>query len=152
MGLLSRAKKKARPKSVWRLYPIVDYRSCWRWRFFSHWSSSLMMVSCICFRTYGLGKDKENGKRYFYLDYEPRPGIRWAIPDKPTTHEEIREWVSLEYGLVITSRDITQFKRNHGVATRNLSCPMRENIKVPPEKEAAIEAAFRHFGMMPDEN
>jgi len=30
--------------------------------------------------------------------------------------------------------------------------PAPKGAKIPLEKEAAIEAAFRHFGMIPDKN
>ena len=103
---------------------------------------------------FSIGKKTEDGKLYVYLDYEPWPdahGIRYR---KPATYLEISEWVSREYGLAVTGHHIAQVKRKHGIVIRrNQSEPARqEDTRIPPDREAAIEAALRHFGMIPDEN
>lgn len=68
------------------------------------------------------------------------------------TYQEIREWVLQEYGLKIFSSQVTHIKRKYGIVMRgNMSRPLTEGAKPPdisPEKEAAIEAALRHFRMI----
>jgi len=96
----------------------------------------------------------EDGKLYIYLDYEPWPGAQGIRYRKPATYLEISEWVSRKYGLTVTGHHITQIKRKHDIVIRrSQSEPTQQrDTGVPPEKEAAIEAALRHFGMIPDEN
>ena len=68
------------------------------------------------------------------------------------TYQEIREWVLREYGLKVFSSQVTHVKRKHGIVMRgDISRPLPEGVKPPdisPEKEAAIEAALRHFKMI----
>lgn len=99
-----------------------------------------------------IAKSSKDGRTYIYLDYEPWPDIRDIRFRRPVTHRDIREWVLQEYSLVVISRYITQVKRQHGIFTSNKLGTVPKSVKIPPEKEAAIEAAFRHFGMIPDEN
>ena len=109
--------------------------------------------------TYGIVKNHKDGERYLYLDYEPQPGIQWPWPRdhrKPGTYPDIMAWVWQEYGLKAQSPQIARVRRKHGVFTggghgRPLPAGV-EPAKIPPEKEAAIETALRHFGMLPDEN
>ena len=122
---------------------------------------AMATVAAVCpygiIRTYGLGKNKKDGSRYIYFDYEPQPGIQWAQSIQPleyATYRTINAWVRQEYGLNVSSQQIAQVRRENGIVTaRGTSRPRTEGLKpveVPPEKEAAIEAAFRHFGMIPE--
>ena len=83
------------------------------------------------------------------MDYEPSPD---AVPYHPATYREIRAWVLQEYGWKVPSRYVTQVKRKHGIVTQGgQSRPLPEGKEppcVPPEMEAAIEAALRHFHML----
>ena len=97
----------------------------------------------------GIGTHGRRGLKFVYVDYEPpidMPVRRFA------TNREIDAWVRQEYGLKPTPRQIAHVKRKHpGAMLRNHSKPLPEGTKpveVPPELEAAIEAALRHFGMI----
>ena len=83
------------------------------------------------------------------MDYEPSGAIRHR---HPANYHEISAWVMQEYGLKVTSKQVTQTKRKHGIITQGgQSRPLPEGVeppKVPPEIEAAIEAALRHFRML----
>lgn len=84
-----------------------------------------------------------------YVDYEPPSDIPLRYS---ANYREISAWVLQEYGLKVASRHVTQVKRKHGVITQGgQSRPLPEDVeppKVPPEIEAAIEAALRHFWML----
>ena len=90
------------------------------------------------------------GRRYVYLDYEPQQD---AVVFHHSTYEEIRAWVWQEHGLKVFSNQVTHVKRKHGIVMRGgVSGPLPEGTKPPsisPEKVAAIEAALRHFKMIP---
>lgn len=104
-------------------------------------------------RTHGIGKNKKDGRRYIYLDYEPWPVVQGIPFHRPATYPEIRAWVLREYGLTVNAKHIAQVKRKHGILTQgSRHKPSSGDTNVPPEKEAAIEAALRCFGMISDEN
>ena len=103
----------------------------------------------------GLGKENGYVRKYAYVDYEPSQ----AIPIRyPANYREIRAWVLHEYGLKVSSpqvtqvTQVTQVKRKHGIVTQGgQSRPLQEGAdppEVPTEKEAAIEAALRHFRLL----
>lgn len=89
--------------------------------------------------------------RYVYLDYEPVSGIRFRYP---ANYRTIKAWVLQEYGLKVSSQYVTQVKRKHGIVTQGgQSRPLPEGVEpveVPPEIEAAVEAALRHFLLLPE--
>ena len=101
-------------------------------------------------RTHGIGKNKKDGRRYIYLDYEPWPDARGIPFRRPATYPEIRAWVLREHGLTVNDKHIAQVKRKHGLLTQgSRRKPLPEAMNVSPEKETAIEAALRHFGVIP---
>jgi len=101
-------------------------------------------------RTHGIGKLKKNGRRYIYLDYEPWPDARSIPFRRPATYPEIRAWVLREYGLTVNDKHVAQVKRKHGILTQGSQRnPLPESVNIPLEKETAIEAALRHFGVIP---
>ena len=57
-----------------------------------------------------------------------------------------------EYDLKVSSLYVAQVKQKHGIVERECyNKPKSENAKqpkCPPEKEAAIEAALKHFKMI----
>ena len=96
-----------------------------------------------------LGRELEKSREHVYLDYEPSKEI-----DLPggATYSEIQQWVQAEYGLKVSSLYISQVKRKCGLDVgQNYNLSKKEDAKVPqcpPEKEAAIEAALKHFKMI----
>ena len=103
----------------------------------------------VIIRTRGIGKSKKDGRRYIYLDYEPWPDARSIPFRRPATYPEIRAWVLRERGLTVNDKHIAQVKRKHGILTQgSRRKPSPENMNVPPEKEAAIEAALKWFGLL----
>jgi len=82
------------------------------------------------------------------LDYEPLPdgGIQYKYKAKIP---EIKEWIFQEYGLTVLDWQIAQVKRNHGLRTKSRFNTVPKDRDVPPDKEAAIEAALRRFGIIP---
>lgn len=73
-------------------------------------------------------------------------------PAEKVTYGKIKEYVKEKYGLNVSSLYIAQIKDKCGLDKRdNYNLPKSEDAKVPicpPEKEAAIMDAFRHFGMI----
>ncbi len=68
------------------------------------------------------------------------------------TYEEIRDYVKAQTGLLVSNLYIAQIKQKYGIIEReNYNKPKSENPRVPkcpPEKEAAITEALKHFGMI----
>lgn len=96
----------------------------------------------------GIGTAPDDGRAYIYLDYEPPydGGIQYRYKAKIP---EIKDWISREYGLAVLEWQIAQVKRNHGLRTKSRSGTVPEDRAVPPDKETAIEAALRRFGIIP---
>ena len=96
-----------------------------------------------------LGRELGRSREHVYLDYEPSKEI-----DLPggATYSEIKQWIQAEYGLKVSSLYVAQVKQKHGIVERECyNKPKSENAKqpkCPPEKEAAIEAALKHFKMI----
>ena len=72
--------------------------------------------------------------------------------ESKATYEEIREYVLEHTGLKVSHLYIAQVKQKYGIIEReNSNKPKSENSrqpKCPPEKEAAITEALKHFGMI----
>lgn len=72
--------------------------------------------------------------------------------ESKATYEEIKEYVLEHTGLKVSSLYIAQVKQKCGIIERiNYNPPKSENSrqsKCPPEKEAAIREALRHFRMI----
>ncbi len=68
------------------------------------------------------------------------------------TYEQIKAYVLEKYGLKVSSLYISQVKRKCGLDVgQNYNLPKKEDTKVPqcpPEKEAAIIEALKHFQML----
>lgn len=69
------------------------------------------------------------------------------------TYEEIKAYVLEHTGLKVSYLYIAQVKAKHGIIERDCyNKPKTEGNRVPqcpPEKEKAIEAALKHFQMIP---
>ncbi len=72
--------------------------------------------------------------------------------ESKATYDEIKEYVLENTGLKVSQLYIAQIKRKYGIIERaNYNLPKSENAKVPncpPDKEAAIVDALKHFGMI----
>lgn len=72
--------------------------------------------------------------------------------ESKATYEEIKEYVLEKYGLKVSSLYISQVKRKCGLDVGpNYNLSKKEDAKVPhcpPEKEAAIMDALKHFQMI----
>ncbi|QTQ14027.1 hypothetical protein HRQ91_05925 [Treponema parvum] len=70
------------------------------------------------------------------------------------TYGQIKERVLKQTGLKVSSLYISQVKRKYGLDVgQNYKLSKKENAKqpqCPPEKEAAIVEALKHFGMVID--
>ncbi len=67
------------------------------------------------------------------------------------TYPEIKAYIKDKYGLCVSSLNIAQMKEKHGFEKRENYNKGKEGHRVPkcpPEKEKAIEDAFKHFGML----
>jgi hypothetical protein len=61
------------------------------------------------------------------------------------TDQEVQKWVARQHGFVPESAWIAHCKELCGIPTPGTAAS--EN-PCPPEKEAAIKQAFRHFGLL----
>lgn len=72
--------------------------------------------------------------------------------ESKATYEEIKEYVLEKFGLKVSSLYIAQVKRKCGLDVgQNYNLSKKEDAKVPqcpPEKEAAIMEALKHFQMI----
>ena len=68
------------------------------------------------------------------------------------TYDDITNWVYERYGFKVSHLNIAQTKRKCGITEReNYNFPKSDNSvqpNTPPEKEAAIIEAFKHFKMI----
>lgn len=96
-----------------------------------------------------LSREFANAKEHVYIDYEPDSNIEFP---SFVTYEEIKAWIQEEYGFKVSSLYIAQVKQKHSIIERECyNKPKSEGYRVPqcpPEKEAAIEAALKHFKMI----
>lgn len=91
--------------------------------------------------------DVERGKhiRHIYIDYEPAAGTQFR---HLVSYRKIRAWIMQEYGLTVTDNHIAKIKRQHGLSMERSRLDATKPVNVPPEKEAAIVAALRYFGLL----
>lgn len=72
--------------------------------------------------------------------------------ESKATYDEIKAYVLEKYGLKVSSLYISQVKRKCGLDVgQNYNLPKKEDAKVPqcpPDKEAAIMDALKHFQML----
>ena len=72
--------------------------------------------------------------------------------ESKATYEEIKAYVLEHSGMKVSSLYIAQVKQKCGIIEReNYNKPKSENArqpKCPPEKEAAITEALKHFEMI----
>lgn len=72
--------------------------------------------------------------------------------ESKATYDEIKAYVFDKYGLKVSQLYIAQVKRKCGIIERkNYNVSKKEDAKVPqcpPEKEAAIMDALKHFQMI----
>ncbi len=67
------------------------------------------------------------------------------------TYPEIKAYIKDKYGLCVSSLNIAQIKEKHGFEKRENYNKGKDGHRVPkclPEKEKAIEDAFKYFGML----
>ena len=109
------------------------------------WTPCPCRTSCFPIRE--LGKCGGPGEKYVYVDYEPPEDMPVR---RHASYREIRAWILQEHSLGVSPYQVAYVKRKNGVAaSKRRNVPPPEPAKaqsVPPEKEAAIEAALRHFG------
>lgn len=80
--------------------------------------------------------------------------VEELVQDKrgQATYSQIQEYVKVQTGLNVSHLNIAQIKRKYGIIEReNYNIPKFEGSKQlgrTEEKEAAIRAAFKHFGMI----
>jgi 23S rRNA (uracil1939-C5)-methyltransferase len=72
--------------------------------------------------------------------------------ESKATYHEIKDYVLEQTGLKVSTLYIAQIKQKCGIIEReNYNKPKSEDARqpqCPPEKEAAIMDALRHFGMI----
>jgi len=98
-------------------------------------------------------RDQRSARDYVYVDYAPESSEYMEKMPPRATYPEIKSWVLENHGLKVSSLYISQVKRKHGLPVgESYNKPKAEDAKqpqCPPEKEAAIEAALRHFRLIP---
>lgn len=101
-------------------------------------------------------RDQRSTRNFIYVDYAPESSEYMEKMPPRATYPEIKAWVLENHGLKVSSLYISQVKRKHGLPVgESYNKPKDEGAKqpqCPPEKAAAIEAALRHFRLIPDEN
>ena len=65
-----------------------------------------------------------------------------------STYENIRNYVQKTYGLKVSSLYVAQMKAECGLETQADRSDDKKQPKCPPEKREAILDAFRHFGLI----
>ena len=94
-----------------------------------------------------LSRQKVEEHIYFDVNIEDLPKTTRTT----ATYPEIKAYVKEHYGLNVTSLNIAQVKEKHGFEKRpnyNKGADGHRVPQCPPDKEKAIEDAFKHFGML----
>ncbi len=94
-----------------------------------------------------LSRQKVDEHIYFDVNVQDLPKTARTT----ATYPEIKAYVKDKYGLNVTSLNIAQVKEKHGFEKRENYNKGNDGPRVPhcpPEKEKAIEDAFKHFGML----
>lgn len=94
-----------------------------------------------------LSRQKVEEHIYFDVNVEDLPKTARTT----ATYPEIKTYIKDKYGFNVTSLNIAQMKEKYGFEKRENYNKGKEDHRVPncpPEKEKAIEDAFRHFGML----
>lgn len=94
-----------------------------------------------------LSRQKVDEHIYFDVNVQDLPKTARTT----ATYPEIKAYVKDKYGLCVSSLNIAQVKEKHGFEKRENYNKGKEGHRVPncpPEKEKAIEDAFKHFGML----
>ena len=105
-------------------------------------------VSCHVETVCLLSKLFSQGSTAVEFDLEKIPPTK---TETKATYEQIRSYVKANTGLNVSTLYISQVKHKHGIIERenyNLGSGKAPGPTVPPEKEAAIEEALRHFQMI----
>ena len=94
---------------------------------------------------------KLNVERHIEVDVNMEE-LDVTAAESKATYDEIKAYVLEKYGLKVSSLYISQVKRKCGLDVgQNYNLPKKEDAKVPqcpPEKEAAIIEALKHFQMI----
>ena len=94
-----------------------------------------------------LSRQKVDEHIYFDVNVQDLPKTARTT----ATYPEIKAYVKDKYGLNVTSLNIAQVKEKHGFEKRKNYNKGKDGHRVPncpPDKEKAIEDAFKHFGML----
>ena len=87
------------------------------------------------------------------VTYEPTDEEIVPYLSPSATYAELKQWIEEKYHIKVSSLYIAQVKGKHGLDKReNYNKSSKPNARVPqcpPDKEKAIEAALRHFRMIP---
>ncbi|MDO4542966.1 MAG: 23S rRNA (uracil(1939)-C(5))-methyltransferase RlmD [Clostridia bacterium] len=94
---------------------------------------------------------KLNAKQHIAVDIN-MDELDLTAPEKKATYEQIKAYVQEHSGLKVSNLNIAQVKQKCGITERkNYNTPKSPTAKqphCPPEKESAIMAALKHFGMI----
>jgi len=96
-----------------------------------------------------LGRKKVHD--YIYVDYEPKDTDYLKDCKHKATYGDITDWVKKNYDLHVSNLYIAQVKRKLGFDMMENYNKGKEEHRVPncpPEKEEAIMAALKHFGVI----
>ena len=97
-----------------------------------------------------LGRKNDEVTDYAYVPYEPDPDKLKDLPGN-ASYREIKEWIYSKYKTNVSSLNVAQVKRKHGIIERENYYKGADGHKVPTcpkEKEEMIEEALKHFRMI----
>ncbi len=89
--------------------------------------------------------------RYVKMDYEPENADYMQGVKQKCTYGDITDWVQKNYGFHVTNLNIAQVKAKCGLEMRENYNKGKEGHRVPntpKEKEEAIIAALKYFGLL----
>lgn len=123
------------------------------------WTAGVDLFSC-CVDIYGIVSthvetvvllSKLNAKQHIEVELN-LDELDLTAAESKATYDEIKAYVLEKYGLKVSSLYISQVKRKCGLDVgQNYNLSKKEDAKVPqcpPDKEAAIMEALKHFHMV----
>ena len=99
-----------------------------------------------------LSRETGPGTKFAYIDYEVKDSDQVSSRAK-ATYAEMKKWIEEEYNLKVHSAYIAQIKGKLGLEKERVGNNWKKGEgpsmpDCPPEKEEAIKAAFKHFGLI----
>lgn len=143
---------QTKPLSKITINDIAEDCGVSRMTFYYHFADIYDLVEWTCQEETVCLLSKLNVKHHIEVEIT-MDELDLTAAESKATYDEIKAYVLEKFGFKVSQLYIAQIKRKCGIIERkNYNQSKKEDAKVPkcpPEKEAAIMDALKHFQMIP---